>query len=166
MNFRSPIRDDPRLRGRVGRRLKVVIGIGAVAAVIGFGLLAWFPSNPAVEIGFHRATLEDLPPTASDISFYRYRGFGGVFLCEFKISKSNFEALASSRGWNVAPFSREKSIPRYTDVLPKGHSAKQLPYYMKASSGLFFEKRQSNNGGISVLFDDSQSMAYISWSHR
>lgn len=166
MKFLSPIRGDPRQRGKVGRRLKIGIGVGAAVVLIGFALLAWFPSEPVVEMGFHRATLEDLPSTASDISFYRDQGFGGTFLCEFKISKSNFEALAGTRGWIVIPLSEEKSVPRYTYALPEGHSAKLPPYHVKVSDGLFFEKRQPNNGGISVLFDESQSTAYIFWSHR
>lgn len=166
MNLRSPIRRDPRLGGRFRRRLKIVIGGGVAALAVGFALFVWLPSNPAAEMGFHKATLEDLPPSASDISFYRDRGFGGVFLCEFTISKINFEALARSRGWNVETLTQEKSMPRYTEVLPEGHPAKLPPYRVKASSGLFFEHRQPNNGGISVLYDDHTSMAYIFWSHR
>ena len=170
MNFKSPIRGDPRLRGRVGRRLKIMVGVGGAALALGIALLvalfAWRPPDPAAEMGFHRAILDDLPSSASDISFYRYTGFGGVFLCEFTISKSNFETLVRSRGWNVEPLNHKKSIPRYTEALPKGHPAKQPPYSVTASSGFFFENRQPNNGGISVLFDDSRSIAYIFWSHR
>ena len=124
-----------------------------------------------METGFHLASVDWLPPTASDISFYRNSNIGNVLACEFHISKADFEALARERGWLVKPLYDlpsvdEESAYRYTEYLPDGHPQRREPFKATISEGLFFEDRHKNGGGITVLYDEAHSMAYVDSSNR
>jgi hypothetical protein len=145
---------------------KVILGscVGIpVAAVAFFG---WVGFGDHSETGVHRPSVDWLPQTASDISFYRNSNIGNILAYEFHISKPDFEALARERGWPVKPPEQGASVIRYTQCLPSGHPYRNEPFAAETSDGLFFEDRRPNGGGITVLFDNASSTAYVFTSNR
>lgn len=144
---------------------KVIIAscVGIPAAAVRFFFWAAFGDH--IETGFHRPSVDWLPRTASDISFYRNNNIANVLAYEFHIFKPDFEILARERGWPVKPPEQRASVIRYTQCLPKGHPQRTGPFRIY-SDGLYFDDLRPNGGGITVLFDDANSMAYVFQSNR
>jgi hypothetical protein len=145
---------------------KVILSSCVGIPVASVALFSWAAFGDQSETGFHRSSVDWLPETASDISFYRNSNIANILAYEFHISKPDFEALAGERGWRVKPLEQRASVIRYTQCLPSGHHQRTEPFAAAASEGLFFEDRRSNGGGISVLFDGANSMAYVFKSNR
>lgn len=144
-----------------------IILVGCAVTAAGFvAFFGWTAFGDRSETGFHCPSVPWLPQSASDISFYRNSNIGNVQAYEFQISRPDFEALARERGWNVKPMKQEVSIIRYTQCLPSAHIQRTEPFHAMSSSGLFYEDRRPNGGGISVLYDDVKSMAYVFSSNR
>ena len=103
---------------------------------------------------------------ASDISFYRANDFSGNFTYEFRIGGDDFAVLARERGWQLAPLTEHHSIMRYTFFLPETDARHQKPLSVELDSGMIYESRRPNGGGITVLYDTNASRAYVSQSSR
>ena len=145
---------------------KVILSscVGIPAAAVAF--FGWAAFGDHSETGIHRPSVDWLPQTASDISFYRNSNIESILAYEFHISKSDFKALARERGWPVKAPEQRASVIRYTQCLPFGAPHRNEPFAAATSDGLFFEERRPNGGGITVLFDDANSMAYVFKSNR
>jgi len=130
------------------------------------GWAAWTMLGDHSETGFHCAQVDWLPSSASDVSFYRNQTLSFTEIYEFRIPKADFEALARKQNWPLRPAKPEDSVMRFTMCLPSGHPEYRQPFYAMSSKGLFYEYRQSNNGGTAVLFDEATSMAYVDISDR
>ena len=147
-------------------KIKVVLFtcLGIPAAAV--GLVGWAMFGDHIEIGIHRPSVDWLPHTASDISFYRNTNMANFLAYEFHISKPDFETLAHERSWPVKPPEGRVSVARYTQCLPDGHPQLIEPLEAETYDGLFFELRHQNGGGITVLYDETSSMAYVFKSNR
>lgn len=119
--------------------------------------------KPAVVEGTDRP--EWLPEQATQI-FHRSReGFGWWKAAEFTISEKDFRAHAEMRGWKLVEVKNLSKIQTLQFLRPSGtafseEDSKPIP------RALVFERRASNNGGISVSFDFSTDRAYYNESHR
>ena len=140
-----------------------------VLILVAAGIAFWEVFGDHSETGFHCPSVAWLPQTASDISFCRNRGlFSDILIYEFHISKPDFEALARDRNWRVKPTEQQASVIRYTVSLPRGHRLRVPPFEAQASDGLFFSDMRTKGRvtkGVTVLFDDAHSMAYVSKSN-
>jgi hypothetical protein len=154
---------------RIRSALRWVAVSGAAAAAMFFGLLATLAFGLAYshpESGVALASVEWLDSRASDISFYRANDFSGNFAYEFRIGGDDFATLARERGWQVGPLTEHRNVMRYTFFLPETDSRRQKPFSVEFDSGLFYESRRPNGGGITVLYDTNASRAYVSQSSR
>jgi hypothetical protein len=150
----------------VKKNTKIVLSACLTIAVTGVAFFLWAAFGDHSEMGVHRSRVDWLPATASDISFYRNTNISGVRVYEFRISRQDFEALAKEEGWAVKPFQEKKVVVRYTQCLPANHPDQKPPFYAESSTGLFFEERHANGGGISVLYDTGIGMAFVDRSNR
>ena len=55
---------------------------------------------------------------------------------------------------------------RYTFFLPETDARHQQPLSVELDSGMIYESRRPNGGGITVLYDTNSSRAYVSQSSR
>jgi hypothetical protein len=155
------------LRCRSALRWTLVSGAAVVSLFLGLlAVLAFGVSYSRPESGVALSSVEWLDSRASDISFYRANDFSGNFTYEFQISSEDFAALAKERGWQVAPLAEHRSIMRYTFFLPETDARRQRPLSMELDSGMIYESRRPNGGGITVLYDTNRSRAYVSQSSR
>ncbi|MSU70614.1 MAG: hypothetical protein EXS39_07560 [Opitutaceae bacterium] len=143
------------------RIIRIGFLVGLALGLVVFLFFGWTVIGSRVETGFHRAALAGLPRTASDISFYRRRDLTNVFAYEFRISRSDFEALAQGRGWPLRPSDRGVGITRFTNYLPKGHPERMKPFYVIATKWLFFEQVRPGDGCIYAMFEEASSKAYV-----
>ena len=140
--------------------------LGSLGVIIAFVAVMVFaivgPRPDAVE-GTDRPNW--LPVTATDIFYRSQEGFGWWKEAEFTISESDFRAFAAKEGWSLteeADFSR----PGHLELIrPKGRELTENEF-RGIPHALVFERRASNNGGITVAFDPLTSKAYYSASHR
>jgi hypothetical protein len=142
---------------------------GGLAACLFTGVLALLALGLAYshpESGVGVASVGWLDSRASDISYYRANDFSGNFVYEFRISRADFEALARERGWQVTALPGRRNIMRYTFFLPETDVRHQRPFDADVNGGLFFERRQANGGGTTVLYDTNALRAYVSESSR
>jgi len=115
-------------------------GVGLLLiAIISFTFLffiAFHTTEP--ETGEHVASVDWLPPSATDITFYKRDGFGWIKNYDCTIPEVDFYKLAAKEGWEL----QEKD------------------------NVLFYEKRHSNLGGVIVHYDLDSKRLSVSCSHR
>lgn len=142
----------------------LVLGLlGLIITFVAFLIFAIVGPRPSVVEGTDRPSW--LPTAATDIFYRSQEGFGWWRAAEFTISESEFRALAAKEGWSLT---EEANYPRpgHLELIrPKGRELteddiKGIPH------ALVYERRASNNGGITVAFDPSTSKAFYSASHR
>lgn len=121
-----------------------------------------------------------LPAEATNISYYRKYGMGGMGVFEFTISENNFLKWTKKHKY---PVERTTETPfvigRYTRYLKKykksssgNMSDEEFRNYfgykinMTIENGYKYEKRYGNGGGTSVGFDLNTGRAYYNSSHR
>ena len=139
---------------------------GAIVAGLFAAWLAFGFADSHPESGTGLTSVEWLDSRASDISYLRSKDPGGVFVYEFHITSTDFDALAKERDWHMVPQGGLCSILRYTFFLPETDARRQKPLIADVKKGLFFENRHSNGGGITVLYDTNALRAYVFQSSR
>ena len=88
--------------------------------------------------GKHVDSVDWLPPSATDISYYKRDGFGWIKDYECSIPEDDFLSLAAKKGWKL----------REEDHV------------------LFYEKRHPNGGGVTVYYDKDSKRLSVQSSHR
>jgi len=139
----------------------------SVAALVVLFIAAMFFAicgpRPPVVAGTDRP--EWLPEQATDIVHRSQEGFGWWRVAEFTISEADFRAYAAKHGCEVVEvkdFSKASILQQLRTegvILSKDDSR-------PISQALVFERRASNNGGITVGLDASTQRAYFMESHR
>ena len=130
-----------------------------VAAVI-FAIAA---PRPAVVEGTDRP--EWLPEQATNIYHRSQEGFGWWKAAEFTISETDFRDYATKRGWQLV---EAKDFSKFStlQLLKAEGSSFSEEDFKPISWALVYERRASNNGGITVGLDLNTNRAYYSESHR
>jgi hypothetical protein len=98
--------------------------------------MAFTPGEP--ETGEHVASVDWLPSSASDISFYRREGFGWIRNYDCSIPEEDLLKFAEKRGWK---------LEGEGDVL-------------------FYEKRHPNGGGATVHYNRTSQRLTVHSNHR
>jgi hypothetical protein len=138
-------------------------GAGLVVLFVAAVFFAITGPRPAVVEGTDRP--EWLPEQATNIHHRSQEGFGWWKAAEFTISETDFRALADKRGWQleeVKDFSKTTTLAllRSDGVTITEEDFKPIP------RALVYERRATNNGGLSVGLDLSTHRAYYNESHR
>jgi hypothetical protein len=144
---------------------RVFLVLGSLV-VLGVGVFCWFAFGSHIETGFHERSVDWLPTTATNISYFKNRNIANIETYEFCISGPDFAALAHDRGWAVKLIEKPMSILRYTWWLAAEHPQRMKPFYAEASKGSYYEDRRPNNGGIAVLYNEDSQTAYVDKSNR
>ncbi len=145
-------------------RLKVVI-LSSLAGALGV-LFFWLFIRFTNQTGEGTDRPDWLPEEATDVS---YRVFGKVFgwirFAELKITEDVLKAYATQRGWT---FLEKRGVTKVDLLLTVGRSEEEraVDDYLPLPRVLVYERRASNGGGITLMFDPTTSRAYYSESDR
>ena len=116
-------------------------------------------------IGKNVDSLEWLPNSASNISYYQRGGFGWIKYAEFDMTKSDFKQFATKNKWDI----QEKkdvyiSVRNILNEEPlreiHGIKIDIIP------NALFYKNRAQNGGGITLVYDLDTHRGYYDASHR
>ena len=78
-----------------------------------------------------------------------------------------FLAYAGSKKWHMTKFDTEKGIYRYLHAMRQsGRKLELSDIFVSISAGYFYDFRQSNGGGVSVIYDSNNKRAYVTASPR
>jgi len=139
----------------------IVVGVSICGIVLLFAL-TW-TSKPKVELNVD--SVEWLPSSASNISYVERTGMGGMKIAEFSISRADMDAFAKENGWDL----KEKenvSISFRDRIAPEGTKVEHPYEENYLEKALFYEKRHSNNGGVTLVYDPKTNRGYYWYSHR
>ena len=130
-----------------------------VAAVV-FAIVG---PRPAVVEGTNRP--EWLPEQATNIFHRSQEGFGWWKAAEFTISETDFRDYAAKRGWQLVEAKDFAKFSTLQHLKAEGGSLSEEDF-KPISRALVYERRASNNGGITVGLDLNTHRAYYTESHR
>lgn len=158
------------------------------AILAGVALFLWkaYEGFTTVESGEHVARVSWLPEAATDVSFYRSYSFTAY---EFTIPEAAFLEWANDRGWKIAKIEGEpRSISRYhrgLDDVPHPEEPrpdeKSRAVWEAYNAGVdkwrdatiktithsyYYEWRQTDGGGVSVVYDLDTGRAYFQSNPR
>jgi len=144
-------------------KIILALGIAVALAVVGLVLFA-FSSNRQAS-GKHLARVDWLPSEASDVTYVKREGFGWFTCYECSLPREVFDRLAQKRDWKPEPKNDVSTGLRHVLGLPalKKTDYGEIDLVAKA---LFYEKRQPNGGGITVIYDLDASRLFVHESHR
>jgi len=110
-----------------------------IPLLLSFSGLFFFAFHTGEPItGKHVESVDWLPPSATDISYYKRDGFGWIKDYECSIPEDDFLSLAAKAGWKLQ---EEENL-------------------------LFYEKRHPNGGGVTVYYDKHAKRLSVQSSHR
>lgn len=135
--------------------LVVLFVVVVVFAIVG--------PSPAVVEGTDRP--EWLPEQATNIFHRSQEGFGWWKAAEFTISEADFRKYADKHGWQLVEtkgFSRILTL----QLLRSEGVAFSEEDFKPIARALVYERRASNNGGITVGLDLNTHRAYYNETHR
>jgi hypothetical protein len=160
----------------------LLIGLALGGALLLYGAYRDFTR---VETGEDVARVPWLPDAARRVSFYRSYSFTAY---EFDIAEQQFLTWAKDQGWEVQRIEREpRSVLRYHLAAgkvgapadpPADATAQQMTSWQDAMQtyrsaisktierGYFYDRRQSNGGGVTVGYDVDTARAYVQTSPR
>jgi len=145
---------------KIMRPFLILASVAAVFIFCGaFLLWAMFSDQSSFSAGL--SSFEDLPSTAKDISVYKNSNISGLQIMEFTIPESDFRDYAENHSWPLNEISDTQLVMSAME-----YHNKKGNYYKEISSGLFFEKRQENGGGVTVAYDRGNQIAYVNRSSR
>src|SRR5690554_2396831 len=130
--------------------------IRLIAALLSLFLVGCGPSH---ESGKALPSVDWLPPAATDVTFVRNSGLFWNQAYECKIARPDFDRFAAQNGWSLTLKKDFTTGFRSILGLPPVRSFYGTPtdYYPEA---LVFEKFQSNNGGVQVIYDIERSVLF------
>ena len=132
-----------------------------------FWLFSGLYSNANPEIGESVQSVEWLPETASNISYYRTYSWQAY---EFDISEDHFEDWATR--WDIREVGSPISVRRYSymgrfeEASDYSDQENQESHTAKIRNGLYDENWASDGGGYVVAYDRSEGRAYFQSNPR
>jgi hypothetical protein len=106
-----------------------------------------------------------LPVTCSDVFYRSQEGFGWWKDAEFTIGESDLRAFAAAQGWDLHEELNHFPSTRFKLRKPKDRPAIEEDF-QTIPRALVYERRASNNGGITLVYDLEKRRGYYSASHR
>jgi len=142
------------------RAAKIILILGGMlaAAFIAFVLFA-FRSTP-IESGKHLARVDWLPVEASDVTYAKREGFGWFTCYECNLPRETFDRLAQKEEWKLEPKNDVSTGLRLVLELSPPTEIHSV------ARALFYEKRQPNGGGVTVIYDLDAARLFVHESHR
>lgn len=144
---------------------------GCFGCLVLLGLLAvfliglnWILFGNHAEWAEHVTSYGRAPAGARDISWYESRNISGNVAFEFLLPETEFKAWAEGQNWLL-----EEITPTRPPVLPWTPSMfihKNDVLTPEVTTGLFYEKRAGNGGGVTAVYDRATSRVYIHRSSR
>ncbi len=111
----------------------------SISWVIAFFMLFWLAFRTGEPTtGEHLDSVDWLPPSATDISFYKRDGFGWIKNYECSIPEDDFLRLAEKEGWGL----------------------------QGEGNVLSYEKRYPNHGGVTVYYNRDTQRLFVHSAHR
>jgi len=141
----------------------LISAAGLVVLFVAAAIFAIAGPRPAVVEGTDRP--EWLPEQATNIFHRSQEGFGWWKAAEFTISETDFREYADKRGWQLV---EAKDFSRFStlQLLKTEGGSFSEEDFKPIARALVYERRASNNGGITVGLDLSTHRAYYNESHR
>lgn len=170
MRIISSSSSDPRLTGGNGRRVFKVLrigftcGISLLALVASLVIVAFWPLTPILEENVD--SVDWLPSSASDITYYYERGFGWHRFAWGTMKEEFFRAHAVSEGWNLKEVGNLELNNRWFWRRQPHLNGGQGFDADRVRNALVYEERQTNGGGMTWVFDLDSDRFYYSASHR
>jgi hypothetical protein len=142
------------------RAAKIFLILGAVlaAVLLAFVLFA-FRATP-MESAKHLTHVDWLPPEASDVTYARSEGLGWFTCYECSLPRDAFDRLAQKEEWKLGP---KNDVSSGLRLVLKLSPPTEIHSVARA---LFYEKRQPNGGGVTVIYDLDASRLFVHESHR
>jgi|GEM_PF-6208364 len=103
----------------------------------------------------------NLPTTASDITIYQNRNITGDFVADFKIKEHDFVSFATEHHWDLRSISAPESVFQAIAFHEGEPNNKK-----EIVNGLFYSRRASNGGGVTIAYDRDAGRGYIESSAR
>jgi hypothetical protein len=141
----------------------LITAAGLVVLFVAAVIFAIAGPRPAVVEGTDRP--EWLPERATNVFHRSQEGFGWWKAAEFTISETDFREYANRRGWDLVEANDFSKITTLALLKNEGSSFSEEDFKPIARA-LVYERRASNNGGITVGLDLSTHRAYYNESHR
>lgn len=136
------------------RKKPLAIGCGIllliVAAAVGFLGRAMFGEHTAyaTEASSHKLA----PPSAKEINYYERRNISGIVSVTYLVREEEFRQFAKEQGWTL-----EQRMEGPGDVTASSPEAwangSMNGPHPPIGECLFYEVRQRNGGGITVIYD-------------
>jgi hypothetical protein len=142
------------------RAAKIIFILGAVlvAAFVAFVLFS-FRATP-VESAKHLAHVDWLPSEASDVTYAKSEGLGWFTCYECSLSREAFDRLSQNEEWKPEP---KNGVSTGLRLVLELTSPKEIHTVARS---LFYERRQPNGGGVTVIYDLDASRLFVYESHR
>jgi hypothetical protein len=100
------------------------------------------------------------PASATSIDVFELKNISGVVSVSYVVNEAEFRRFAAEKGWELSARSGPVQVRS-----PASYAGQGVPF-REFESYLFFEKRQPNGGGITVIYIPSESKAYIDTGNR
>lgn len=130
----------------------IILCLYFVAGIVFLRMM--FGRNESYQTGLSSYT--GLPPTASDITIFMNRNITGTVIADFKITENDFVAYAKEKSWSLQPITAPKKI-RHAQAYHEGRFAE----HKEITDGLYYERREADGGGTTLMYDRATSRAYI-----
>ena len=86
---------------------------------------------------------------------------------EFTMDFDEFLAYAGSKNWHMTKFGTQKGSYRDLHALKQsGRKVEPSDAFVFISAGHSYDLRQSNGGGVSVIYDSNNKRAYVTSTPR
>lgn len=137
------------------------LAIATVGAFLAFGL----NYKDEEERGAHLTHVGWLPAEASDVTFVKSGGFGSFTCFECTLPKEAFDRFARKENWTPEPRSDVSNGVRHILGLP-AVTKTELGESDSVPKALFYEKRQPNGAGVTVIYDLDRNRLFVQKSSR
>jgi len=146
------------------RTAKVILAVGAAAVLGALVLLLVAFGWSREQKGTHLNRVDWLPQDARDVTYFKREGFGWITSYECTISKESLSRVAQERGWKMEP--RKDVVTGLRRELGLAEVSKtEADDVDLVNNALFYEKRQPNGGGVTVVYDLNTSRLFVHESH-
>lgn len=134
-----------------------------IISVLGSALFGWWMFGDSKDYVVGASSHRLAPSTAKEISYYERRNISGVICVSYLVGERDFREFALDQGWKLEP--RTQGPSDFTASQPEAWARGAINGpHPEIGNCLFYEERQANGGGITVIYDLVTSRAIINRS--
>jgi hypothetical protein len=142
------------------RAAKIILTLGGVLAAAFFAFVLFAFRSTPIESAKHLARVDWLPAEASDVTYAKREGLGWFTCYECSLPRVALDRLAQKEEWKLEP---KNDVSSGLRLVLKLSPPTEIDSVARA---LFFEKRQPNGGGVTVIYDLDAARLFVHESHR